>query len=173
MESSGSSDCIEMPAYRQHLILYTLVAAALICVAFLLIYYADGVEHFALHSFACLLEFVFIVFHDDDRAITASNDHIVVLKHSGCRFSLTETEKGHDGQAPLSQHVVVQWNNLSELIKTVFAWQARRCSGNSVRRSEIVVACETWPEHMDVTDSNECQLPKRAIIQLRERLGSV
>lgn len=162
-----------MPTYRQHLILYTLVTAALICVAFLLIYYADGVDHSALHSFACLLELVFIVFHDDDRAITASNDHIVVLKHSGCRFGLTETEKGHDGQACLSTHVVVQCHDLSESVKTVFAWQARRCSGNSVRRSGIVVACETWPEHMDVINSNECQLPKRAIIQLRERLRSV
>lgn len=94
-----------MPAYRQHLILYTLVTAALICVAFLLVYYADGVGHSALHSFACLLELVFIIFHDDDRAITASNDHIVVLKHSGCGFSLTETEKGHDGQACSCQHV--------------------------------------------------------------------
>lgn len=94
-----------MPAYRQYLILCTLVTAALVCVAFLLIYYAEGVGHSVLHSFACLLELVLIIFHDDDRAITASNDHIVVLKHSGCRFGLTKTEKGHDGQASSSQHV--------------------------------------------------------------------
>lgn len=96
---------MEMPAYRQHLILYTLVTAALIRVAVLLIYYADGVGHSALHSFACLLQLIFIIFHDDDGTITASNNHIVVLKHSGCRFGLAETEKGHDGQACLSQHV--------------------------------------------------------------------
>lgn len=70
---------MEMPTYRQHLILYTLVTSTLVCVAFLLGCSVDGVDHSALQSLTCLLELIFIVLHYNNRAITASNNDIIVL----------------------------------------------------------------------------------------------
>lgn len=69
---------------------------------------ADRVDHSALQTLACLFELIFVVLHYNDRAITTSNNNIVMLQHRGCRLGMTETEQGHDGHAWLSQHAVTK-----------------------------------------------------------------
>lgn len=106
--SLQSQNRIEIPTHRQHLILYTLITPALVCMALLSRCNVDGVDQSALQSVACLFELIFVVLHYNNRAITTSDNNIVMLQYSGCRFGTTDTEQGHDGHACLSQHVVAE-----------------------------------------------------------------